>query len=317
MHQSTERIQHAGKKGSWRIYLELARPFTLLAPALGFVSGGLTALGAHPRQPLIYETLWPIFLGALMAAVLNAGSNTINQIFDLSIDSINKPHRPLPSGRITAREAGYFAAFCYALAWAMAWLIQPVGAPECFWIVVIASLLTWVYSGPPIRSKRFGVWANITIAIPRGWLLKVAGWSSAKTIFGLEPWYIGSIFGLFLIGAASTKDFSDIEGDRANGCMTWPVKYGVKKAAWMMAPFFVFPFLLIPIGVRTGILTGDPILLDVLAGGLVLYGIYVNYLILKKPEDLATDANHVSWKHMYIMMFVAQIGFALAYLIHL
>ena len=43
-----------------------------------------------------------------MAAVLNAASNAINQIYDLEIDRINKPQRPLPSGRLTMREAWIF-----------------------------------------------------------------------------------------------------------------------------------------------------------------------------------------------------------------
>lgn len=303
------------RKSRFRVYIELARPFTLIAPMLGFLSGGLTAIGAVPRQPLDWSTLWPVLLGSIMAATLNAASNSLNQIFDLEIDRINKPHRPLPSGRMTISQAAWFAVLCYVISLLMAWFIQPAGRPECFVIVVIASILTWVYSGPPIRSKRFGVWANVTIAIPRGLLLKVAGWSAAKTILGVEPWYIGGIFGLFLLGASSTKDFADIEGDRANGCMTWPVKYGVKRAAWMIAPFFIFPFALIPLGVKIGVLTGHPALLRLLAVVLILYGIYIDYLILRKPDALATDANHVSWKHMYIMMFVAQIGFALAYLI--
>jgi 4-hydroxybenzoate polyprenyltransferase len=34
-----------------------------------------------------------------MAAVLNAASNALNQIYDLEIDRVNKPLRPLPSGR--------------------------------------------------------------------------------------------------------------------------------------------------------------------------------------------------------------------------
>ncbi len=312
---STTTLTPNDRRAGLRLYLELARPFTLIAPALGFLSGGLTGLGAAPPQPILFSTLWPILLGALMAAMLNAASNSLNQIFDLAIDRINKPHRPLPSGRLSVPQAGRFAALCYALALIMAWFINPVGRHECFWIVIVASVLTWVYSGPPIRSKRFGVWANVTIAIPRGLLLKVAGWSAAKTVLGVEPWFIGGIFGLFLLGASSTKDFADIEGDRANGCMTWPVKYGVKKAAWMIAPFFIFPFLFIPIGVRLNILTGHPTLLYLLAAILVTYGLYIDYLILRKPDALATDANHVSWKHMYIMMFVAQVGFAIAYLV--
>jgi hypothetical protein len=48
---------------------------------------------------------------------------------------------------------------------------------------------------------------------------------------------------------------------------------------------------------------------------MTLYGLYVLYLMLRRPEDLAVEENHVSWAHMYRMMFVAQIGFALAYLL--
>ena len=129
---------------------------------------------------------------------------------------------------------------------------------------MFTTVLCWVYSAPPLWTKRRGIWANITIAIPRGVLLKVAGWSTVKTIFGLEPWYIGAIFGLFLLGAASTKDFADIEGDRAGGCTTLPILYGVKAAAWIIAPFFVLPFFLIPSASWRGILTGNATLLLVL-----------------------------------------------------
>jgi hypothetical protein len=34
-----------------RAYVDLGRPFTLVAPALGFISGALTAVGAAPREP--------------------------------------------------------------------------------------------------------------------------------------------------------------------------------------------------------------------------------------------------------------------------
>ena len=36
--------------------------------------------------------------------------------------------------------------------------------------------------------------------------------------------------------------------------------------------------------------------------------------VLRRPEELAVEENHVSWAHMYRMMFVAQLGFAAAYL---
>ena len=298
-----------------KLYAELARPFTLVAPALGFVSGALTAIGAHPREPFTLEVLTPALIGAAMAAIFNAGSNALNQIYDLEIDRINKPKRPLTSGRMTISEAWAFTWVAYALTLILAWFVAPGGRHECFWIVAIAVVATWVYSAPPLRTKQRGMWANITIAIPRGVLLKVAGWSAVKTIFGAEPWFIGAIFGLFLLGASTTKDFADMEGDRRGGCTTLPILYGVKRAAWMISPSFILPFLLINVGVFTGILTGHAIYLHALGIGMTLYGAYVCYLMLRRPDELATTENHISWAHMYRMMFVLQIGFALAYLL--
>ena len=294
--------------------IELSRPFTLVAPALGVVSGAITAAGAAPRDHWTADLLTYAAIGALMAAVLNAASNALNQIYDLEIDRVNKPARPLPSGRMTIAEAWQFTTVTYIVALGLAWLVAPGGRHECFCIVLIATAATFIYSCPPLRTKQRGIWANITIAVPRGVLLKVAGWSCVKTIFGLEPWFIGGIFGLFLLGASTTKDFADMEGDAKGGCKTLPILYGVKRAAWMISPSFVLPFLLISYGAFAGILTGNFLLLQILAACMTLYGIYVCYLMLRRPEELATDANHVSWAHMYRMMFVAQIGFALAYL---
>jgi chlorophyll/bacteriochlorophyll a synthase len=298
-----------------RVLLEFSRPFTLVAPALGFASGAATAAGAAPREPWSTDLLLYPLIGLVMAAVLNAASNALNQIYDLEIDRINKPRRPLPSGRLSLRDAWTFTFATYVVALVLAWLVEPGGRHECFWIVVVATIITVLYSAPPFRTKRLGIWANVTIAIPRGVLLKVAGWSAVKTIVGSEPWFIGAIFGLFLLGASTTKDFADMEGDARGGCRTLPIMYGVRRAAWLISPSFVVPFIMIAIGTYLRILTGTPALLYLLSVVMTMYGMYVCFLMLRRPEDLAVEENHVSWAHMYRMMFVAQVGFALSYLL--
>jgi len=275
------------------------------------LSGGITAIGAAPPSAVTSVVLLNLVLGTTMAAVLNAASNTLNQICDLEVDRINKPERALPSGRIYPREAWRITLFLFAIALALAWVVNI----ECFLLALVAAILTTLYSVPPVRTKARGMLANVTIAIPRGLLLKVAGWSTVKTVIAVEPWYIGLIFGLFLLGASSTKDFADMEGDRAGGCRTLPLIYGVKKAAWMIAPSFVLPFLLMPLGVALGILTGNSTALVVLGLVLSAWGVYAVYLILRDPDALASTENHPSWTHMYRMMLTAQIGFALAYLL--
>lgn len=292
------------------LYWEFARPFTLVAPALGMLSGSVTGFGADPPLSLNPTLIFNMALGTAMAALLNAASNALNQIYDLDVDRVNKPERALPSGRISVGEAMALTLVFFLAAMALAWLVNL----QCFLLALAAAVLTTAYSAPPLRTKARGIWANITIAIPRGVLLKVAGWSCVRSVMAPEPWFIGLIFGLFLLGASSTKDYADIEGDRAGGCRTLPIIYGVRKSAWMISPFFVFPFLLMPLGSALGVLTGNEVALTILGLGLAAWGSYVVFLTLRDPEALARTENHPSWTHMYFMMFTAQIGFAVAYL---
>ena len=322
-----------------REYIHLSRPFTLLAPMLGVVSGALTAWGSehnpHRGFAFGFDELLLVAGAAVSAALLNAASNGVNQIYDLNIDRINKPDRPLVANRLSVGNAGVFTVVAYALSISIAWLIvsgpnltwsERLSAPlilhETFFFYLIAGVFTLIYSVPLLgRTKQHTFGANLTIAIPRGLLLKVAGWSVLAPVSNWEPWYIGLCFFLFLIGAASTKDFSDLEGDRHGECQTLPNRYGVRRAAYLISPCFVVPWLLIPLGVWvkpdgiTPLLTGSPPLLYALGVSLILWGSYTVFLIMRDPEALATEENHPSWKHMYLMMLWAQIGFALAYLI--
>lgn len=327
--------------GKLVLYTRLARPFTLLPPLLGIVSGAICAFGSvhnpDPQRDLTLSVLLTVGLGSLCASFMNAASNAINQIYDLEIDRLNKPERPLVTKELSLAGAWTFVAIFYALALVPTWLVVPypyeslaekLTAPvvyhETFFIYLAGLVFTFVYSAPYLgRTKTEGMLANVTIAIPRGILLKVAGWAMVAHVWHAEPWYIGAIFGLFLLGAASTKDFADIEGDRAGGCRTLPIKYGVRRAAWIISPFFILPWLLMPLGViladpqdpSHAILTGHgPFLIGL---GLVLtaWGTYTVYLLLRDPESLTRTENHPSWKHMYLMMMAAQIGFAVAYVI--
>ena len=84
------------------LWTELSRPFTLVAPALGVVSGAVTAAGADPPDAWSTQLLTYSALGALMAAVLNAASNSLNQIYDLEIDRVNRSPPPCSSTQSSA-----------------------------------------------------------------------------------------------------------------------------------------------------------------------------------------------------------------------
>ncbi len=294
---------------SLRLYWTFARPFTLLPPMVGILSGSLIGFGAeHVAFPAP-----EVALAVLAAGVLNAASNGLNQICDLENDRVNKPHRPLPSGRLTLGQAWTFVGVMYAVALA---LVAWVNA-QTFVIYVVAALATVAYSAPPVRLKRDPVGSNLIIALIRGELLKVAGWAAVATVLrSIEPWYIGFIYFVFLLGATTTKDFADIEGDRRAGCVTLPVKYGATWSARAVSPAFIVPWLLLPLGLRLRVLSGNSLGILALAAIMLAWGGYVIYLMNNDPYRLVTEGeNHPAWHHMYWMMMVGHLGLAGAYLL--
>ena len=153
-----------------------------------------------------------VFLCAIGASTLNAASNVLNQIADLDIDKINKPNRPISSGRVEIRIAKTFMIVLYALSILAFGLVDYLGGNQCLLIGIITVFITYIYSYGP-RTKRHWIYSNLTIGLARGPLLVLIGWSCINHLQTFEPIYIGSIWALFLFGAAYSKDFSDMEGD--------------------------------------------------------------------------------------------------------
>ncbi|HYE78180.1 MAG TPA: UbiA family prenyltransferase [bacterium] len=297
-------------RATFKDYVDLARPFTLLAPFVGLLCGGLIAIGwtRAAGEGLPADAWLKVLLLAAAGGLMNAGSNAINQIYDLEIDRINKPSRPLPSGRLPLATAWLFTLVFYLQAWIVAaW----IGVGPLI-IVLIATFLSVFYSAPPLRFKNNGVVANVAMAVPRGLLLPVAGWLAVRPgdPFNEVPWAVGFVLFLFVVGAATTKDYADMEGDAAHGARTLPVLYGVRRSAQMIAPFFVLPYLaIIPLAL-SGILPRQTLPLALLG----VWGAYVVWLILRDPEAMGTVENHPSWKHMYLLLMVSYVGFAAIFL---
>ena len=316
----------AGRTGSqiYRIMVwwKLMRPFTLLPPLLGMWSGAASAWGAgHARHMTGVELLCALLLGGLMAALLNGASNALNQVYDLSLDRINKPHRPIPSGNVSVAGALRFAVVLYAMSVVITWFIQPAGRPELTVIVLLTAVLTWAYSAPPIRARNSWWLAPLVIAIPRGGLLKVAGWATlAGVSTDPEPWALGGVFFLFVLGVAGVKDFTDMDGDRQGGATSLPLRFGPQRAARMMAPFLVFPWILLAL-LSLGVGGEGPVLKVsttpalVLCALLVAHGTFTAWKLISYGNQMeASDRGVQLWRNVYLLMMEAQIGVALLYL---
>ncbi len=115
-------------------------------------------------------------------------------------------------------------------------------------LLVSISLLGTAYSVPPIRFKRFHIWAATAIALVRGPLVNLGiGWffieTSQSSVFEYELYHwllpLTVFITLFSVGIAWFKDLPDTEGDQEFGIQTLAVKQS-KKTAFVMGFLLVF-----------------------------------------------------------------------------
>jgi len=288
----------------FKTVLRFLRPVTLPAPAAGVVGGTIAATGGWPGDG------GPLLLALVSALLLTGASNGLNQIADLETDRINRPDRPMPSGRMSRGQAWTIVVLLLLAAVPLALLVNTAYA-IC---VAVTIPVTAAYSFPPLRTKRIPLLANATIATPRGLLLVVAGWAVGGGVERTEAWILGGLAWLYILGAATTKDFADTKGDRATGCMTLPILLGPRRAAMFVAPFLVIPYLMFPVCAVAGWLpTGGLGRWAALGGGLALLGAIAGALLVRSPEPPPDGRPHPSWGLMYVQFTVSHLGVAALY----
>lgn len=310
--------------------VNILRPGTLVPSLVGMLSGSLLAVGRLSRttglsiDSILSACWWPITLGGVMAVVLTGGSNVLNQITEVDLDRLNKPGRVLPSGRLSLTVARLYCIFLFVLGLALAWFIQPEpGARLTLFCAGSTTIVTVAYSVRPLYLKARGWLANITIATARGALLIVAGWGCVSTAtLDQDLWLVAAVFFLFLVGASSTKDFSDAPGDSLVGCKTLVVTYGANGAISRITPFLIFPWLLFPAGVfikspaQSGVmLDASPTVMVITGLSLTTYGCWIAVRMRRTKAAVVNGKNDASWKHMYAMFTAGHVGVVVAYLI--
>ena len=215
-------------------YLELVKIFSSSKSTLyyGFCSFVGTLLGASRLFQIV---------NALAAATAITFSTfaiyALNDIYDVQIDAINDNKRPIPSGRVTTREAKIIATAFFIAGATIATTINV----SVFLCTILFSLLGIAYSVPPLRFKN-GVFANVCWGV--GISAAILCGASVATISN------SSIIAAFTLafltaGCGLTKDLKDLEGDRAMKICTLPVKLGEKPAIKLMTIASIAGFLLL------------------------------------------------------------------------
>jgi geranylgeranylglycerol-phosphate geranylgeranyltransferase len=286
-----------------KAYVELIRPFTLLAPIIVSTCIMIASYRYNNlTNDFTYLVIILIIPAGLSLAILNSASNVLNQVTDLKSDKISKPYRPIPKGIVSKKEAFIISIILYILSITIAYLVNTMFLVY----VILITFFTVTYSVPP-RCKDILFINQIWVGIPRGLIGILASWS----VFGnsLEPFLltIGFIAMVFLSGGSITKDIIDSDADKKTGSKTLVNTYGIRRSAILVFPFIFFPFAFIPIFVDSGILEPQFFLLTFLT----IPSTYVFYLMIKDSKKGKHLENSSSWAFMYITYFLLAIGFSI------
>lgn len=133
---------------------------------------------------------WTVLVMLTFGGFLLSGASVcINQIMEKDLDAVmdRTRHRPLPTGRISSREATFFALVCLLISLAILWIFtNPLTV-----MLSIVSMLLYSFIYTPL--KRVGPIAVFVGAIP-GALPPLLGWIAATgsityealIIFGIQ-----------------------------------------------------------------------------------------------------------------------------------
>ena len=205
-----------------RPYLAILRPNNIL---LTLFTQGVFMIAASRTSYFNIEwsnIIWPESILIILTCCLTAaGGYIINDLFDVETDHVNRPNK-----RILKRDISHKAAIVYYII--LTALGQICGYYAGLGIGLFASaiaVLLYFYSSD---LKAMGLPGNSLIAFMSGSVIYIA----SRGIHEINSAYFAEYaFLAFLLTMARelVKDAEDVEGDKEQGCETFPILHGTRK----------------------------------------------------------------------------------------
>ncbi len=178
-----------------RGYLELLRPPNVVTAIADVLAGYAVAGRGHPRALpwLIVATI-----------CLYAGGVVLNDFFDRDLDAIERPERPIPSGRVSATTAAVLGGALLAAGMAAASQATSIAAG----VAAAIAAFVLVYDA---RAKRHAIVGPLCMGTCRGLNLLLGVSASAAALWGRWPI---ALLSLVYIAAVTTVSRGEVHGGR-------------------------------------------------------------------------------------------------------
>ena len=225
-------------------YLKLIRPVNCFMSAVAVL---ITLMIVLPNIQTIG------FLRACLAMatafVICGAGMAVNDYYDVEIDKINKPKRPIPSGRINKKNAMIFAIFLFLIGIALAFFINKYA----FYIAIINSVVEFLYAW---KLKKVLLLGHLLVSYLVASLF-IFGGAAMFDIVGLTKLtsiIILSALAFFSnMGREIYKSAADVLGDKQFNVTSFATKFKIPTAKKVASVFLIIAILLSPLPFLIGI----------------------------------------------------------------
>lgn len=223
---------------------EILRPINCLMGSLTIIIGLLNTKIGIPFEQLVINLIF----GVITYFFLAGSGMVINDIYDIEIDKINRPTRPIPRGAISLRQAKLLYTLYFLTGISLSIInsiIFNLGMLNIL-IAILFGFIGWIYAK---WGKKSGFLGNVIVSISFSIGMLYGAILNNSVIPNYIYFFFLTSFSL-LLSREIIKGCEDIEGDKTEGVRTLAIRLGIKKStyfsiifSWTAIIFFILPVI--------------------------------------------------------------------------
>lgn len=211
-----------------KAYLELIRYPLFAIPIVATLPGVLIASEGKLTRRVVAGLIIAMF--GYFAGMIK------NDYFHHETDALTNPDRPLPSNRLTPKQALVPASVIYALCVISGFLLSVKAGLLVIALVAISHLYNAIF-------KAKGILGSLTLPLGIG-LLNVFGALVVSDSVPRLVWYAFGATTFYDLGTHIITTFKDISRDKQHGITTTPVQLGIRPALFLSAVATILAFVI-------------------------------------------------------------------------
>ena len=249
---------------------------SLIRPINSFMIGLAVVVGIAIGSPDMLFSRLTIY-GFITGFSISSYSMIINDIYDIEIDKVNQPERPLAKQIISINSALSLSLILLLIGLTSSLIISYYNII----ITAIFSFLSWFYN---IWGKKQGIIGNSIVASSMSIPFIFGGIMTGNV--SLLVWSISLIAFLSGMGREIIKTIADVEGDKIKGIKSVSIQFGPRNAMLIACGFIIISILISFIPVYLNLIQIYYIPLLILTDLILIYSVFLLSKNYSKSESL-------------------------------